>query len=106
MTLHFRKSFLTGFCLASLLLVINSLPNDGLVFPQLINSGHAFVFFCANLFLLTLFLGESKTFKNILFISLFSIFIGFLIECIQPYVGRDRSILDFYYDCIGIQGKD
>lgn len=102
MNLYFRQSLLTGFCLTSLLLVINYLPNDGLVFPQLINSGHAFVFFCANLFLLKLLLGTTNTYSKVLFISLFSILIGFLIECVQPYIGRDRSVLDFYYDCIGV----
>lgn len=102
MTLNYRLSFVTGIVLTSLLVIINALPNHGLVYPQLINSGHAFVFFCANLFLLKLLLGHAQAPKKILFISLFSILIGLLIEYIQPYFGRNRSILDFYYDIIGV----
>lgn len=102
MTLHYRKSLLSGFCLAGLLIIFNSLPNDGLVYPQIINSGHALVFYCANLFLLNLLLGSNANYKKILTISIFSIVIGLLIECIQPYIGRDRSLLDFYYDIIGV----
>jgi hypothetical protein len=102
MKLYYSQSFVSGLFLAFLIVIINALPNDGLVFPQLINSGHSFVFFFANLFLLKLILGVSDSFRKILFICLFSIFVGFLIECIQPYVGRNRSALDFYYDVVGV----
>ena len=102
MTLHFRQSLLTGLCLAFFLVLFSSLPNRGLVFPQLINSGHAFVFFCANLFLLRLLLGLFGTFKQISFISIFSITVGLAIELVQPYFGRDKSILDFSYDVLGV----
>ena len=102
MTLHFRQSLRTGLCLAFLLVIFSSVPNRGLVFPQLINSGHAFVFFCANLFLLRLLLGSVGSFKQISFISILSITIGLVIELVQPYFGRDKSVLDFSYDVLGV----
>lgn len=79
-----------------------SLPNRGLVYPELINSGHAFVFFCANLFLLRLLLGSFGSLKQITLISLFSISVGLFIEFVQPYFGRDRNIMDFAYDILGV----
>lgn len=102
MTLHFRRSLFPGFFLAFLVILFSSLPNRGLVFPQMINSGHAFVFFCANLFLLRLLLGSFGTFRQITFISILAITIGLVIELVQPYFGRDKSILDFSYDVLGV----
>lgn len=102
MTLHVRQSLLSGLCLAFFIVLFSSLPNRGLVFPQMINSGHAFVFFCANLFLLRLLLGSTGTFKKIIFISIFSIAIGLVIELVQPNFGRDNSVLDFSYDVLGV----
>tara|TARA_R110001592_G_scaffold113322_1_gene312361 strand:- start:6707 stop:7621 length:915 start_codon:yes stop_codon:yes gene_type:complete len=102
MTLHYRQSLTTGLCLAFFVALFNSLPTRGLVYPQLINSGHAFVFFSANLFLLRLLLGSFGSFKQISFISTFSISVGLFIELVQPYFGRDKSILDFSYDILGV----
>jgi hypothetical protein len=102
MTIHYRQSLLTGLCLAFLVVLFSSLPNRGLVYPQLINSGHAFVFFCANLFLLRLLLGSFGSLKHITLISLFSISFGLFIEFVQPYFGRDKSSLDFSYDILGV----
>ena len=102
MRLNLRQSLLAGLCLSFFIVLFSSLPNRGLVFPQMINSGHAFVFFCANLFLLRLFLGSFGTFRQISFISIFSITIGLLIELIQPNFGRDNSVLDFSYDVLGV----
>lgn len=102
MTLHYRQSLLSGFCLAFLVVLFSSLPNRGLVYPQLINSGHAFVFFFANLFLLRLLLGAFGTFKQTTLVSLFSISFGLFIELVQPYFGRNKSSLDFSYDILGV----
>ena len=33
---------------------------------------------------------------------MYSVYIGLLIEIIQPYVGRDRSVVDFLYDVLGV----
>lgn len=102
MALYYRQSFLTGLSLFCLVISFNSLPEHGIVFPELINSGHAFVFFSANLFLLKLLFGSSANSKQIALVSMISLTVGILIEIVQPYFGRNRSAIDLYYDVVGI----
>lgn len=102
MHIYVKNSFLTGLLLAVSVSVVSFLPNHGIVLPEVINSCHALVFFLANLFLLKLLLGIHHTPKHIIVISVFSVSIGILIELIQPYLGRDRSLVDVVYDVIGV----
>ena len=102
MPFYFQYAFSTGLYLACSVLAFSLLPTYGLFFPDVVNSGHAFVFFFANLFLLKLLLGPSNTTRKTLFISACSVVIGLLIEFIQPYFGRNRSAIDFIYDLLGI----
>lgn len=102
MALYYRQSFLSGLSLFCLVISFNSLPEHGVIFPELINSGHAFVFFSANLFLLKLLFGSSANSKQIALVSMISLTVGILIEIVQPYFGRNRSAIDLYYDVVGI----
>lgn len=102
MHIYIKKSLPISLLLAVTIFIVNFLPNHGIVLPEVINSSHALVFFLANLFLLTLLLGIHHSSKHIIIISAFSVSIGILIELIQPYFGRDRSLIDVIYDVVGV----
>lgn len=67
------------------------------------NWSHVAVFFLASHLLLNL-LGEwiGQRRHRLIGIALFCLCVGALIELIQPYFGRDRSLLDLVYDGVGI----
>lgn len=97
-----KNAFFAGLLLAISITLIDQLPQSGLVFPQLINSGHALVFFFATLFLLKACHQNNTSSPYLLLIASIALFIGTGIEIVQPYIGRDRSLLDLTYDLLGI----
>ena len=97
----FQRVKYSGFLLFFLVLLFNSLPTNGLVFPHLANSSHAIVFAVASYFLLRAFCTQGASVFRIVLICFCSFLVGVGIELIQPYFGRERSLLDGLYDLIG-----
>jgi VanZ family protein len=88
--------FLLSVCLA----FFSFIPQTGFVYPHLVNSGHAFVF-GLGAYLLMLIFSTPSAYKQVLFWAIFAFLLGVLVELLQPYFGRQRSIVDAYYDLLG-----
>ena len=104
------KQYQYGFLLlAFLVLFFHFLPDQGLVFPSLKDAAHSIVFAVATYLLLLVFVpayqlyfnDPQSVFYRTAGICLFAFFIGIVIEIAQPYVGRDRSLIDVIYDLLG-----
>ncbi len=95
-----RQALPSGLLLLLCLVFFSILPSEGLVLPHLINSGHALVFGLAT-YVLLLVIGSQRPLNELLYILLFCLLVGLSVELIQPYVGRERSLMDFIYDFLG-----
>ncbi len=84
------------------IMFFHALPEHGLAYPQVINSGHAIVFFLAHSILLRFICVKQASISRYFYLSLFSLSVGILIEVLQPYFGRNQSLLDVVYDGWGI----
>jgi VanZ family protein len=96
-----RGLLLVGVLLAGCLVFFSALPETGFVFPHLINSGHAFVFALASYGLMRLLVQPGSSFSQAVVLALFALIFGCTIELIQPYLGRQRSVVDVFYDLLG-----
>ncbi|KZZ17994.1 hypothetical protein A3749_04055, partial [Oleiphilus sp. HI0078] len=95
-----KQALPSGVLLLACLLFFSLLPSEGLVYPHLINSGHALVFGLAT-YLLLVFFAQLRPLKELIYLLLFCLSFGLLVELVQPYVGRERSLIDFVYDVFG-----
>lgn len=89
--------------LISAVFVFNNFDSQHRFTAALKNWGHVAVFFLASHLLLELlrgWIGSRR--QRLLGIVLICLGIGAGIELIQPYFGRDRSLIDLIYDGIGI----
>ena len=86
--------------LAVLVVFFSVIPQHGFVYPHLVNSGHAFVFGLGAYLLMMVFAKPQAT-KQVLLCALFAFALGVLVEIVQPFLGRQRSLVDAYYDLIG-----
>jgi len=98
-----RKHLLVIGLLAFSIIFFNSLPGDNFALSALQDSGHAVVFALFTWLLLHVVKAyeDQSRFKTNLQICLVSLSIGICIELIQPFLGRDSSVLDALYDLIG-----
>ena len=73
------------------------------IFQELWNLGHIFLFIAISYVILKKILSHAKLsiFSEFLIIILTSIVIGFSIEIIQTYTGRDKSTYDVVLDTVG-----
>lgn len=94
------QSALVALMLALLVIFFSILPQKGFVFPHLIDSGHAFVFGIGAYLLMSLF-AAPDSYKTVIVCALSAFFLGVVVELVQPYIGRQRSIIDAYYDLLG-----
>src|SRR3990167_7775848 len=84
-------------------IVFNDFDSNHRFTAALKNWGHVAVFFLASHLLLDVlrdWIGQRRL--RLIGIALFCLGIGVGIELIQPYFGRDRSLLDLLYDGVGI----
>lgn len=84
-------------------IVFNDFDSQHRFTAALKNWSHVAVFFLASNLLLDLlrdWIGQQRL--RLIGIALFCLCVGALIELIQPYFGRDRSLLDLIYDSVGI----
>lgn len=89
--------------LISVVLVFNNFDSQHRFTGALKNWGHVAVFFLASLLLLEFlrdWIGSRRL--RLIGIALICLGIGAGIELIQPYFGRDRSLIDLIYDGVGI----
>jgi len=89
------------FILLISVLFFHNMPDQGLVLPSFKDASHTIVFALATYLLLLILLPEKPSKIHVLGLCIFCFFIGLLIELIQPYFGRERSIIDAYNDLAG-----
>jgi len=84
-----------------LVLVSYFLPEKGLFFPSFKDSFHTLVFALGTYLLLIVLLPTRPSVPKVIGICFFSFSVGIFIEFIQPYIGRNRSMVDVYNDFAG-----
>jgi len=83
---------------------ISSLPSQGLVFPSVQDSSHTIVFFWGCTILLNVWFSTLKIKPKrmqIIGVCVLAFLLGVVIEFIQPYFGRNKSLVDAYNDFAG-----
>lgn len=98
-----RQMALKAALLICAVIVFNDFDSQHRFTAALKNWSHVAVFFLASNLLLDLlrdWIGQQRL--RLIGIALFCLGVGALIELIQPYFGRDRSLLDLIYDSVGI----
>jgi VanZ family protein len=89
--------------LVGVILLFNSFDSNDRFNTALKNWGHVAVFFLGAHLLLDLlrrWIGQQAL--RLIGVALFCLGVGAAVEVIQPYFGRDRSLLDLIYDGVGI----
>ena len=87
--------------LVIIVLFFHLLPDQGLVYPSIKDAAHTLVFGVTTYLLLRVFLTNYSSWAQLIGICFFTFLLGVVIELIQPYVGRDRSLIDVYNDFAG-----
>lgn len=95
-----RQVWLVFSLLAVCIGYFSAIPQKGFVIPHFVNSGHAFVFGLGAFLLMQLF-ARPEAYYQVFLCALVSFLLGALVELVQPFFGRQRSLTDLFYDFLG-----